>query len=47
MIGEVGGRVTYEYQGCVEIVVVFFDIVYIVLDQLPLVNCVKVNAGTL
>ena len=47
MIGEVGGRVTYEYQDCVEIVVVFFNIVYIVLDQLSLAHCVKVNAGTL
>ena len=35
---------TYEYQGCVEIFVVFLDVVRIVLGRLPLVHRVKVNA---
>ena len=45
MIDEVGWQVTYEYQGCVEIFVIFLDVVRIVLGRLPLVHCVKVNAG--
>ena len=44
VIGEIGRRATYEYQGCVEILVVFLDIVRIVLGRLPLVHRVKVNA---
>jgi hypothetical protein len=45
MIGEVGWRVTYENQGCIEIFVEFLDVLSIVLGRLLLVHCVKVNAG--
>ena len=44
MIGETGRRVTYKYQGCIEVFVVFLDVVRIVLGRLPLVYRVKVNA---
>ena len=40
-----GKRVTYEYQGCVEILIVFLDVVRIVVGCLLLVHCIKVNAG--
>ena len=38
---------TYEYQCCVEILVVFLDVVRIVLGRLPLVHGVEVNAGVI
>ena len=38
---------TYEYQCCVEILVVFLDVVRIVLGRFPLVHGVEVNAGVI
>ena len=40
MIGETERRVTYEYQGCVEIIA-FLDVVRIVLRRPPLVYWVE------
>ena len=36
---------THEYQGGIEVIVVFLDIVHIILDRLPVVNRVEVEAG--
>ena len=43
-LNEVRQQVTYEYQGCIEIFVVFLDVVRIALGRLPLVHRVEGNA---